>query len=71
MNKVRVNFAKTLTFTAVGEEEGALVTDGRGCMKDGARTGASEADSVDDSTGSSTDDPMPLVSPSVSTLCGT
>lgn len=28
---------------------------------------ASDADSVDDSIGSSTDDPTPLVSPSVST----
>lgn len=59
---------------AVGEvDEGPREAEGRGWMKAGGVDGASEADSVDDSTGSSTDDPMPLVSPSVSArwgICG-
>lgn len=60
---------KSLTFTATGEVDGPLEEEeeGRGCRKDGVTTGASEADSVDDSIGSSTEEPMPLVSPSVST----
>lgn len=58
-----------LTFTATGEVDGPLEEEeeGLGCRKDGVMTGASEADSVDDSIGSSTEEPIPLVSPSVST----